>query len=191
MISVIAFWSNPWPEKYSTAMWAETRREKLKQLPNLLINPHLPSPRPDQTGCRNCAVETTTIWCFPLLCFIALLLACIVCILDCFVHGHNPSQSPKVGSEEQNLFNTSVKNKKPETILKPWLEAGAVFFVKNLEFVDKVNKLFVFRVVFVQAAVASSWAKGSVNLLRQRLHILTLEHKVTYQHSHGRWVGQP
>ena len=109
------------------------------------------------------------VFCSSLWCFL-LLLASFVCIFDRFLHGHNPSQSPKVGSEEQNLLQIG-ENFQQEISDKPRLEgfSGAVFFVKSLEVVDKVNELFVFRVVFVQAAVASSLTKGNVNLLRQRL----------------------
>ena len=114
-------------------------------------------------------VHLLLVFCSSLWCFL-LLLASFVCIFDRFFHGHNPSQSPKVGSEEQNLLQIG-ENFQQEISDKPRLEgfSGAVFFVKSLEVVDKVNELFVFRVVFVQAAVASSLTKGNVNLLRQRL----------------------
>ena len=53
-----------------------------------------------------------------------------------------------------------------EIILKPGHEAGVVvLFVKSLEVIDKVNEPIVFRIVFVQTTVASSWTKDNVNLL--------------------------
>ena len=159
--------------QYSNLLWVSWDHKRKTQATFNFAYPHLPSLSPEQTGFRNCGAGTVmhllVVFCSSLWCFL-LLLASFVCIFDRFFHGHNPSQSPKVGSEEENLSQIG-ENFQQEISNKPWLEgfSGAVFFVKSLEVVDKVNELFVFRVVFVQAAVASSLTKGNVNLLRQRL----------------------